>query len=133
MFWSRAPRDARPADAPRGIITIDCRTSSRARRTDGVFCTIQPGTILIDTSSIATAAARARGQGADAGATMLDAPVSGGEVGADRRDALRSWWAVIWPFAAVKTLLDAMGNPDRVIRIGRIGRRSDLVRSATRW
>src|SRR5829696_7649721 len=46
---------------------------------DGVFTAIQPGTIIIDCSSIApTAARRLARRASDAGATMLDAPVSGG-------------------------------------------------------
>ena len=49
---------------------------------DGVFGAIQRGTILIDTSTIAPAAARRLATRAAAlGATMLDAPVSGGEIG----------------------------------------------------
>src|SRR4051794_37989881 len=50
---------------------------------DGVFSRLQPGTILIDTSSIAPVTARALAAKAQTlGAAMLDAPVSGGEVGA---------------------------------------------------
>ena len=50
---------------------------------DGVFGAILPGTILIDTSSIAPAVARRlAGRAKALGAAMLDAPVSGGEIGA---------------------------------------------------
>src|SRR6188508_2683319 len=50
---------------------------------DGVFSAIQPGTIIIDCSSIAPTTARRLAQHAsDLGARMLDAPVSGGEIGA---------------------------------------------------
>jgi 3-hydroxyisobutyrate dehydrogenase-like beta-hydroxyacid dehydrogenase len=50
---------------------------------DGVFGAMQPGTILIDTSSIAPGTARRLAErAASLGATMLDAPVSGGEIGA---------------------------------------------------
>ena len=50
---------------------------------DGVFNAIQPGTIIIDMSSIAPSPARRLAERAKSlGATMLDAPVSGGDIGA---------------------------------------------------
>ena len=50
---------------------------------DGIFSAIQPGTIVIDMSSISPAVARRLAETARArGASMLDAPVSGGEIGA---------------------------------------------------
>ena len=90
---------------------------------DGVFSAMQRGTILIDMSSIAPGVARRLAErAASLGATMLDAPVSGGEIGADQRHAVdhgrrrrrrRS--------TRCKPILDAMGNPERVIRIGEAG------------
>jgi len=89
---------------------------------DGVFSAIQPGTILIDTSSIAPAAARRLEQHAAAlGARMLDAPVSGGEVGAIQATLSIMVGGDADAFAAVKPILDAMGNPERVVRIGGSG------------
>ena len=89
---------------------------------DGVFSAIQPGTILIDTSSIAPAAARRLAARASAlGATMLDAPVSGGEIGAISASLSIMVGGDADAFASVKPILDAMGNPDRVIRIGESG------------
>ncbi len=50
---------------------------------NGVFTALQPGTIVIDMSSIAPGPARRLAERAKAlGATMLDAPVSGGDIGA---------------------------------------------------
>ena len=89
---------------------------------DGVFTRIQRGTILIDTSSIAPAAARGLAAKARArGATMLDAPVSGGEVGAINASLSIMVGGEQAAFDAVKPILDVMGNPDRVIRIGDTG------------
>jgi 2-hydroxy-3-oxopropionate reductase len=89
---------------------------------DGVFTRIQPGTILIDTSSIAPASARALAAKARSlGATMLDAPVSGGEVGAINASLSIMVGGEQAAFDAVKPILDLMGNPDRVIRIGDSG------------
>ncbi|HSC30010.1 MAG TPA: NAD(P)-binding domain-containing protein [Vicinamibacterales bacterium] len=88
----------------------------------GVFSAIQPGTILIDTSSIAPAVARRLADRARAlGATMIDAPVSGGEIGAINASLSIMAGGDADAFAAVKPLLDAMGNSERVIRIGDSG------------
>jgi 2-hydroxy-3-oxopropionate reductase len=89
---------------------------------DGVFAALQRGTILIDTSSIAPEAARRLAQRAAAlGATMLDAPVSGGEVGAINATLSIMVGGDPHAFATVKPILDAMGNPERVVRIGESG------------
>ena len=88
----------------------------------GVFSTVQAGTIIIDTSSIAPATARALAAKARTlGATMLDAPVSGGEVGAINATLSIMVGGDAAAFAAVKPILDVMGNPERVIRIGESG------------
>jgi 2-hydroxy-3-oxopropionate reductase len=89
---------------------------------DGVFRQIQPGTILIDTSSIAPATARALARkAATLGATMLDAPVSGGEIGAINASLSIMVGGEQDAFDTVKPILDVMGNPERVIRIGESG------------
>jgi 2-hydroxy-3-oxopropionate reductase len=89
---------------------------------DGLFRSLQAGTILIDMSSIAPATARALAAKARTlGATMLDAPVSGGEVGAINASLSIMVGGDQAAFDAVKPILDAMGNPDRVIRIGESG------------
>ena len=89
---------------------------------DGVFSAVQRGAILIDTSSIAPGTARRLATRAAAlGATMLDAPVSGGEIGAISGTLSIMVGGDAAAFAEVKPLLDAMGNPERVIRIGDSG------------
>jgi 2-hydroxy-3-oxopropionate reductase len=89
---------------------------------DGVFRSIQPGTIVIDMSSIAPATARRLADRAQArGATMLDAPVSGGEIGAINGTLSIMVGGDEAAFAAVRPLLDVMGNPERVVRIGESG------------
>jgi 2-hydroxy-3-oxopropionate reductase len=89
---------------------------------DGVFSALQPGTILIDTSSIAPAAARRLAARATTlGATMLDAPVSGGEIGAINASLSIMVGGDQAAFTTAKPILDAMGNPERVLRIGEAG------------
>ena len=88
----------------------------------GVFSAIQRGTIVIDTSTIAPAVARRlAGRASELGATMLDAPVSGGEIGAINASLSIMVGGDDAAFAEVKPILDAMGNPDRVVRIGPSG------------
>lgn len=89
---------------------------------DGLFSALQAGTILIDTSSIdPTTAVRMAAQAGSLGAVMLDAPVSGGEIGATSGTLSIMVGGDAAAFAAVKPILDAMGNPERVIRIGDAG------------
>ncbi len=89
---------------------------------DGVFAAIRPGTILIDTSSISPVVARRLAARAAAlGAIMLDAPVSGGEIGAIAGTLSIMVGGDAAAFAAVKPILDGMGNPEKVIRIGESG------------
>ncbi len=89
---------------------------------DGILPAVQPGTILIDSSSISPAVARRLAEAARArGAVMLDAPVSGGEIGAIGGTLSIMVGGDAAAFAAVRPILEAMGNPERIIRIGESG------------
>jgi 2-hydroxy-3-oxopropionate reductase len=90
--------------------------------TDGVFGAMQAGTIVIDCSSIAPAVARRlAARAATLGATMLDAPVSGGEIGAIEGTLSIMVGGDAQAFATARPIFEAMGNPGRVIRIGDAG------------
>ncbi len=89
---------------------------------DGVFGVMQPGTIVIDMSSIAPGVARRlAGRAADSGGTMLDAPVSGGDIGAINGTLSIMVGGDPQAFAEVRPILDVMGNPDKVVHIGEAG------------
>jgi 2-hydroxy-3-oxopropionate reductase len=89
---------------------------------NGIFAAIQPGTIVIDMSSISPAVARRLADAARARkATMLDAPVSGGEIGAINATLSIMVGGDAAAFDEVKPILEAMGNPERIIRIGEAG------------
>ena len=89
---------------------------------DGIFSAVQAGTILIDSSSISPAVARRLAAvAAGRGATMLDAPVSGGEIGAIGGTLSIMVGGDAGAFETVRPILDAMGNPERIIRIGESG------------
>ena len=89
---------------------------------DGVFSALQRGSILIDASTIAPVTARRLAERAAAlGSTMLDAPVSGGEIGAINGTLSIMVGGDPKAFEKVKPILDAMGNPERVVLIGESG------------
>ena len=88
----------------------------------GVFSAIQAGAIVIDMSSIAPGTASRLAERARArGATMLDAPVSGGDIGAAAGTLSIMVGGDERAFLAVKPILDVMGNPEKVVRIGESG------------
>ena len=89
---------------------------------DGVFTAMQPGTIVIDCSSILPAVARRLAQRATAlGGTMLDAPVSGGDIGAINGTLSIMVGGDKAAFDSVKPILDVMGNAEKVVHIGDAG------------
>jgi 2-hydroxy-3-oxopropionate reductase len=89
---------------------------------NGVFTALQPGTIVIDMSSIAPGVAQRLAARAHAlGATMLDAPVSGGDIGAINGTLSIMVGGDAAAFARVKPILDVMGNPEKVVHIGDAG------------
>jgi 2-hydroxy-3-oxopropionate reductase len=117
-----------PADVARGarrIITMlpdSPDVEQVLEGPDGVFSAIQPDTILIDMSSIAPATARRLAEASRTrGARMLDAPVSGGEIGAINASLSIMVGGDAAVFAEVTPILYAMGNPERVLRIGDAG------------
>ena len=89
---------------------------------NGVFSAMQPGTVIIDMSTIAPATARhLAAQAKSLGAAMLDAPVSGGEIGAIDGTLSIMVGGDRVALDQVREILEAMGNPDRIIHIGDSG------------
>jgi 2-hydroxy-3-oxopropionate reductase len=89
---------------------------------NGVFEGVRPGTVLIDMSSISPVAARRLAAlAAERGATMLDAPVSGGEIGAIQGTLSIMVGGDGAALQRVRPVLDVMGNPERVIHVGESG------------
>src|SRR6185295_857030 len=89
---------------------------------DGVFSAFQRGAIVIDMSSIEPATAvRLAERAAGLGGSMLDAPVSGGEIGAIDGTLSIMVGGDAKAFATCKPIFDAMGKPERVIHIGAAG------------
>jgi 2-hydroxy-3-oxopropionate reductase len=122
---TRAPSPAEVARQATRIITMLPDSPDVAQVLEGptgIFSGIQPKTILIDCSSISPAVARRLADAARArAALMLDAPVSGGEIGAVGGTLSIMVGGDAGAFAEVKPILAAMGNPERIIRIGESG------------
>jgi 2-hydroxy-3-oxopropionate reductase len=89
---------------------------------DGVFGAMQRGTIVIDMSSITPEATRRlAGRAKALGGSLLDAPVSGGDIGAINGTLSIMVGGDAADFATVKPILDVMGNPEKVVYIGESG------------
>lgn len=89
---------------------------------DGVLSALRPNTIVIDMSSISPVAARRLSALVAAkGGTMLDAPVSGGEIGAVNASLSIMVGGDAATFERVKPILACMGNPERIVHIGDSG------------
>ena len=89
---------------------------------NGVFSNIQPGTVVVDMSTIAPATARRLAEIATRrGAFMLDAPVSGGEIGAIDGTLSIMVGGDVDALEKVRPILEGMGNPERIVHIGPAG------------
>jgi len=123
-----AARASSPAEIARQctrIITMVPDSSDVERVLEGpsgVFEAVQRGTIVVDMSTISPIVTRRLADAARArGATLLDAPVSGGEIGAINASLSIMVGGDESAFAAVTPILRAMGNPERIVRIGESG------------
>ena len=116
---------ASPADVARSstiVITMLPDTPDVERvleGADGVIEGLQRGAIVIDMSSISPVATRRlAAKVAAAGGTMLDAPVSGGEIGAINAQLSIMVGGDAAAFAKARPVLACMGHPERIVHIG---------------
>jgi 2-hydroxy-3-oxopropionate reductase len=86
----------------------------------GILEGLSPGSVVIDMSSISPVAAGAlASKVSERGGVMLDAPVSGGEIGAINASLSIMVGGDRPTFERVKPVLACMGNPERIVHIGR--------------
>jgi len=86
---------------------------------DGVLDTLRPGSVVIDMSSISPVATRGFAAAVAAkGSAMLDAPVSGGEIGAINATLSIMVGGDGDALARVRPILACMGNPERIVHVG---------------
>jgi 2-hydroxy-3-oxopropionate reductase len=89
---------------------------------DGVLAGVQRGAIVIDMSSISPKATERLAELVAAkGASMLDAPVSGGEIGAVNASLSIMVGGDEAAFERARPVFEAMGNKERIVHIGRSG------------
>ncbi len=86
---------------------------------DGIVEGVRRGSIVIDMSSISpVTTGRLAALVASKGAMMLDAPVSGGEIGAINASLSIMVGGDVAAFARVRAVLGCMGHADRIVHIG---------------
>jgi 2-hydroxy-3-oxopropionate reductase len=86
---------------------------------DGVLAGLKRGAIVVDMSSISPVATKRLAAAVQAkGGSMLDAPVSGGEIGAINATLSIMVGGDAASFARVKPVFECMGNPERIVHIG---------------
>ena len=89
---------------------------------DGVLSALQKNAVVIDMSSISPVVTeRLAALVAEKGGSMIDAPVSGGEIGAINAQLSIMCGGDEAAFNRVKPILASMGNPEKIIHIGRSG------------
>jgi 2-hydroxy-3-oxopropionate reductase len=89
---------------------------------NGVLSALQSGAIVIDMSSISPVATkRLAALTAEKGGSMLDAPVSGGEIGAINATLSIMVGGEEAAFTRARPVLEAMGSAERIVHIGASG------------
>jgi 2-hydroxy-3-oxopropionate reductase len=89
---------------------------------DGILSALQRGAIVIDMSSISPTVTQGLARRvAEKGGSMLDAPVSGGEIGAINASLSIMVGGDEAAFTRARPVLEAMGNKERIVHIGPSG------------
>ena len=89
---------------------------------NGVFGAMSKGAAIVDSSTIAPATAkRLAARAKELGASFLDAPVSGGEIGAVAGTLTFMVGGDAAALEQVRQVLSAMGSPEKIVHIGESG------------
>lgn len=89
---------------------------------NGIFSAMQPGTVIIDSSTIAPATAkRLAAATAERGGQFLDAPVSGGEIGAIAGTLAFMVGGDAAALEKARPAIEAMGSPEKLVHVGDSG------------
>jgi len=104
------------------MVTTSTDVEELALGPGGLLTRMEPGSVLVDMSTIAPATSRAVAAAAAArGVDFLDAPVSGGSFGAEAGTLTIMAGGDAGVFARCRPLFEAMGNPDRLFHTGPAG------------
>src|SRR4051794_25811526 len=89
---------------------------------NGLLDAVQPGTVIVDSSTIAPAeAVRFAGLAAERGASYLDAPVSGGEIGAVEGTLTFMIGGDATAIERARPALEVMGKAEKIVHVGPSG------------
>ncbi|HET9705155.1 MAG TPA: NAD(P)-dependent oxidoreductase [Vicinamibacterales bacterium] len=89
---------------------------------NGVFGAMSKGTVIVDSSTIAPATAkRLAARAKELGASFLDAPVSGGEIGAIAGTLTFMVGGDSTALEQVHPVLSAMGSAEKIVHVGESG------------
>ena len=89
---------------------------------NGVFGAMSKGTVIVDSSTIAPATAkRLAARAKELGASFLDAPVSGGEIGAIAGTLTFMVGGDAAALEQVRPVLSAMGSAEKIVHVGESG------------
>lgn len=89
---------------------------------NGIFTALQPGTVIVDSSTIAPATAkRLAAATAERGGQFLDAPVSGGEIGAIAGTLAFMVGGDAAALEIARPAIEAMGSPEKLVHVGDSG------------
>jgi 2-hydroxy-3-oxopropionate reductase len=86
---------------------------------DGILDGLSPGSVVVDMSSISPVETRSLARQVEAkGSVMLDAPVSGGEVGAKNATLSIMVGGDRAAFERARPVFECMGQADRIVHVG---------------
>lgn len=89
---------------------------------NGIFSAMQRGTVIVDSSTIAPATAkRLAAATAERGGRFLDAPVSGGEIGAIAGTLAFMVGGEASALETMRPAISAMGSPEKIVHVGDSG------------
>ncbi len=115
-----AAEAAQGADAVFSCVGTDDDLAEVTLGHDGAFRTMAPGTLYVDHTTVSARIARQLGvEGKDRGLLVLDAPVSGGEIGAQKGTLSIMCGGPVKAFDAARPLMEAYAS--RIVHIGKSG------------
>jgi 3-hydroxyisobutyrate dehydrogenase-like beta-hydroxyacid dehydrogenase len=118
---AKSPAEAaEQADIVCTMVTDDAAVEAVTLGPDGALAAMRPGTVLVDHSTIAPATTRRLAESARTrGVTWLDAPVTGGDIGARDGTLTIMVGGPVEAFRTVEPVLQAMGQ--RIVHVGPVG------------
>ncbi len=117
-----AAEAARGAEVVITMLPSPVETEEVVMGPEGALAGMSPGTILVDMGTTGPAMSRKNAEAAARiGVRTLDAPVSGGQIGAEKGTLAIMVGGDEADFNACREIFNAMGNPEAVVHVGGCG------------